>query len=133
MMHFHFRVNIMPPGRNSNCQTLSACTTDLGSLPTEPTEPITVATPVVSTSTVAYSATPSPSRMAKVDDIISSLLTVNTIIIQCLKTWPCTNARQREICCSDGNSYPTRCHMRRQECLYNVDLDVLHRGPCLCK
>ena len=72
---FHFRVNIMPPGRNSNCHTFSKCTTDLGSIPTEPT---TVVTPVVRTSTVQlYSVTPSPSRREKV---LFSLLIVDTTI-----------------------------------------------------
>ena len=52
----------MPPG-NKPCQTLSTCITDLGSLPTEPS---TVATPVVSTSAVSYSTTPSPSRVKMV-------------------------------------------------------------------
>lgn len=52
------------------------------------------------------------------------------IIHKCLQKWTCENARPRVLCATDGRTYPSRCHMRRQGCLDNIIIRSEHKGPC---
>lgn len=34
------------------------------------------------------------------------------------------------VCASDGNTWPSECHVRAEACAANRDLRILHEGPC---
>lgn len=128
------RVKIMPPNENDTiCQTLSTCITG----PLQQARNVTPTSAPISTISIStVNPSPSPERIARVSHSYLNNISNNnyglvSFQMQCMNKWSCENARLRNICVSDGHTYPTRCHMRRQECIYNVDLDVVHRGECM--
>ena len=51
------------------------------------------------------------------------------IFLQCTGRWPCINPRLNKLCKDNGVTYDSRCHMRRDECIYEIDITVT-KGAC---
>ncbi|KAH9491424.1 hypothetical protein Btru_032144 [Bulinus truncatus] len=48
----------------------------------------------------------------------------------CPSTYVCRRAKRREVCGTDGKTYPSRCHMKVASCNNGVVVRKKYRGPC---
>ena len=51
------------------------------------------------------------------------------VFLQCTGKWPCESPRLNKLCGDNGVTYDSRCHMRRDECIYDIDITVT-KGAC---
>lgn len=52
-----------------------------------------------------------------------------SLLTQCHRKHNCTGTKLKDFCCSDGNTYASRCHKRIAECIYKTDLQC-NKGKC---
>lgn len=48
----------------------------------------------------------------------------------CPSEFVCRRNKKREVCGTDGKTYPSRCHMRIASCNQGVAVRKMYRGPC---
>uniref|UniRef100_A0A2C9L1X3 Kazal-like domain-containing protein n=1 Tax=Biomphalaria glabrata TaxID=6526 RepID=A0A2C9L1X3_BIOGL len=48
----------------------------------------------------------------------------------CPSTYVCRRAKKREVCGTDGKTYPSRCHMKVASCNDDIVVRKKYRGPC---
>lgn len=98
---------------SSSCETLTKCIPG-NEIPTS--TPIVILDPISETSPTT--STPSTPRPPSPE-----------IIAKCIGKWPCINPRLNKLCGDNGVTYDSRCHMRRDECVYEIDITVT-KGAC---